>query len=550
MRRILLICVAVILGVPMIAAAQTPTATPAATPAATPTSTVTASVPATPTSTAGPVATDTPTDTPEPTQTPYVITATPSPTPTANLPQPDAYERNDTSGTAAMIALPAQVEKLNFYPAGDVDYFRFSVKASQSGLTLTLDTYAEIGIDTTMRLLSSDGAIVAENDDFSPTETRSHIAVRTSEGEYSIEIANRAQSRPEFKTYNLELNLIQPALPAAEPTATPTPEPAGAWDQYAGTNYTWENAPQIAIGEPIEGLTFGCPIWDATRSGCAVPDFFRIAVKQGTCYTAATERLAPGVDTNLIVYTEQRDSAAPITGNDDRAQDDFSSMATFCSPYTGDAYLLIGQAGNSAPPPPIKDRTYTLIINLWSPPDPTSDPAPLPLPPAEPPTSAPLPQPGPPNGDVGLGADEPPQVIPAPDMPAPISEPDGMPSLRGVIVEEIKPEQAAQPTAILQIAIPVAVLACYDRNLNQSCDVDEGIAGLTVYVSNSASGELLGQGITNQSGRAQLTVRAAETASINISVPSFAASQTISARSAQIRPIVVKTVAAIPALIP
>jgi hypothetical protein len=94
------------------------------------------------------------------------------------------------------------------------------------------------------------------------------------------------------------------------------------------------------------------------------------------------------------------------------------------------------------------------------------------------------------------------------------------------------------------------MLACYDRNLNQSCDVDEGIAGLTVYVALADSGELLGQAITDQSGRAQLTIRVAEHASLAISVPTFAAAQTVSARSPQIRPIIVKTVAAIPALIP
>ncbi|MBA3469129.1 MAG: pre-peptidase C-terminal domain-containing protein [Herpetosiphonaceae bacterium] len=542
MRSITLLLIAGMLALPMIAAAQTPTEAPSAT------LTSVASATATATSTAVPSATTTPTATLAATQTPYVVTATPAATPTANAPQPDAYEPNDTSGTAARIALPALVEKLNFYPAGDIDYFRFSVKASQSGLTLTLDTYAEIGIDTTMRLLSSDGSIIAENDDFSPTDLRSHIAVTSSAGEYSLEIANQAQIRPDFKTYKLALKLIQPPAPDVVPTATPAPEPGGAWDQYNGTNYTWDSAPQIAIGEALEGLTFGCPSWDSERAECAVPDFFRIAVKQGTCYTAATADLAPGVDTNVIVFSDQRDSAAPLTGNDDRARDDFSSSATFCSPYSGDAYLLIGQAGNSAPPPPIKDRTYSFSVNLWSQPEPTSTP--LATQPGAQPPSLPAPQPGPGHSEPGLGQvgdDEPLPFIPPPVAPAPTLEPA---SLQGVIVEEIRPEQLAQPTSAPQVVIPVAVLACYDRNLNQSCDVDEGIAGLTVYVANAASGALLGQAITDQNGRAQLTVRVAETASMNISVPSFAASQTISARSVQIRPIVVKTVAAIPALIP
>lgn len=525
----------------------TPTATPFLPPPATGTATPTATVvPST-------------TSTPLPTQTPYVITATPgsvTATPTATTPQPDAYEPNDSPASAARIAVPGQVEKATFYPAGDVDFYALTIKPSQAGLTLTMATTVEPGLDTTLRLLGPDGVLVAENDDVSPTDAHSQLAVAAVPGEYVLEVANRAHTRPDFKTYRLDVRLIQASAADAPATPPATPEPAGAWDQYGGTNYSWDAAPQIPIGEAITGLTFGCPVWEAARPACAVADFFRVAIKHGSCYTVETQDLAGGTDTNVIVYTDQRDMAAPLTGNDDRTPTDLASLATFCAPYTGEAYVLIGQAGNAPPPPPIRERTYSLLVRLWEPPTPTAAPTEVPavLPvsgggssPAAP--AAGLPAGGQPSATVPpppAPMPEPVRAIPPPLTPTPADE-----LLHGVLLEEVTTSQDAQPTAVPVRALPLSVLACYDANLNQVCDPQsEGIAGLTIYVTQSDSGELLGQAITDQHGRAQLTVRVAESASLTIAAPTFAAVQTVPARSPQTKPIVVKTVANLPALIP
>ena len=520
-----------------IALAQTPTETGSETPttaAATsvPTATATATATAGPTATAWPAAT----------QTPYVVTATPSATPTANAPQTDIYEPNNSAGSAAAVAVPALLEKLNFYPLGDVDYFRFTIKPSQAGLTLTLDTYADLGVDTVISLTAADGTEIAHNDDYSPTEPRSHIAIQAIEGEYLAVVSNRAPTRADFKTYRFEITLIAPSPANAQPTDSPISEPEGAWDQYRGENFSWDSAAQIAIGEEISGLTFGCPVWEQHRPLCAVADFFRIQVKDGTCYTASTG-VTPGIDTNLIVYSDQRDSAAPLTGNDDHVQGDFSSAATWCNTYTGEAYVLIGQVGNVAPPPPIGKRTYSLLVDVWvapaAAPEPTSSPPPdVPLPPIG---AAP---------DPGAGSE--PFPIAPPVLPVPPAVPTSAleQTLLGVVIQEIRPDQAAQPTAIPLIAIPLTTMVCFDRNANQSCDIDEGVAGVSVYVTRSDSGDLLGQAITNQDGRAQLTVRANEQAQLTVSVPSFAAIQQVSARSPNSRPIVIKSSANLPALIP
>ena len=230
-RKIAFCLLCGLLAWPLAAVAQTPTDQPADQPTSTATSgTVTPSpLPPTPTSAASsatatptsgaPSATPTepPTATTGPTQTPFVVTATPAATPTAVSPQPHSYEPNNSGGTAVLINLPAQVEKLSFYPPGDSDYFRFAIKPSQAGLTLTLDTYAEIGIDTVISLLGSDGNEIASNDDNSPTEPRSHLAMTASPGEYVVAIRNHAAGRPDFKTYRLEIGLVAQPEPAREP---------------------------------------------------------------------------------------------------------------------------------------------------------------------------------------------------------------------------------------------------------------------------------------------------------------------------------------------
>jgi hypothetical protein len=123
--------------------------------------------------------------------------------------------------------------------------------------------------------------------------------------------------------------------------------------------------------------------------------------------------------------------------------------------------------------------------------------------------------------------------------------------LAGVTVQEIPVTDAAQPTAVPVMLVPLSMLVCYDGvYANKSCDVDEGISGVTVYVADGRSGAVLGQALTDQGGRAAVTIRVEETAELIISVPSFAATQKVQARQPRIQPLVVKTVAPLPALLP
>ena len=458
---------------------------------------------------------------------------------------PDAAEPNNDSGQATPLGAPATLDKLSFWPLGDVDYFAVQVKPSQAGLTLTVNTYLTVGLDTQLRLLTSDGAEIASNDDISPTDPRSSLAIRAEAGTYLVEVRNVAPTHPAFKTYRLEVALIMAAVGA--PITPPEAAPAAApWDAYHG-NYQWETAALIPIGDTVADLTFGCPDYAYLDvASCTVPDFFTISVKGGVCYSASTT-VAAGVDTNLIVYGPERDMAAPWAGNDDATPEDAGSTVLFCVPETAgvlDAYLLIGQVGRLAPP--LHERTYTLRVDRWLPTTATPTATTIPMG-----TGGAAGGSAPTNGGDGMGgvpSGSNPQPVPAAPQPTTIQRDT---PLAGIQIEEIAIAQAAQPTAQPTILVPLSVVVCYDGvHANKSCDIDEGVAGVTVYVTDEQSGTVLAQAVTDPSGRAAMSVRVRDTAMLIVSMPSFDATQRVSARTPQVKPIMVSTVTPLPALLP
>jgi hypothetical protein len=104
--------------------------------------------------------------------------------------------------------------------------------------------------------------------------------------------------------------------------------------------------------------------------------------------------------------------------------------------------------------------------------------------------------------------------------------------------------------AVLDMLVPLVLHACYDANQNHVCDVDEGIAGLTVYATDQRTAAVLGQALTDAGGVAQLTVRVPRDDQIIMTVPYFGAQQTTGASRGQLQPVIVTTPAPVPALLP
>ncbi|HEU4325396.1 MAG TPA: hypothetical protein VFS21_19790 [Roseiflexaceae bacterium] len=139
-----------------------------------------------------------------------------------------------------------------------------------------------------------------------------------------------------------------------------------------------------------------------------------------------------------------------------------------------------------------------------------------------------------------------PAGAPLAQIPPPTATPA---QLAGVQVVELPPAVTpALEAAPVPQATTLTMRASYDRNQNKTGDVDEGIAGLTVVVSN-AGGQLLGQALTDETGAAELTVRALPGERLTVAIPSFAVAQPVVA-GAQPQPVVISRVAPLPALLP
>lgn len=152
--------------------------------------------------------------------------------------------------------------------------------------------------------------------------------------------------------------------------------------------------------------------------------------------------------------------------------------------------------------------------------------------------------PAPADASMGSGNAEHTPVVPAPEV-------NSRPSASGVIVTEMPdglPDPvlpATRPTVLLSLVLR----ACYDGNQNHTCDVDEGIAGLTVYATDPLTARLLGQALTDAGGIAGLTVRVLQDGQVSVTVPYFGATQTTNG-TGRLQPVIVNQPVPIPALLP
>jgi hypothetical protein len=103
-------------------------------------------------------------------------------------------------------------------------------------------------------------------------------------------------------------------------------------------------------------------------------------------------------------------------------------------------------------------------------------------------------------------------------------------------------EATAEPERIIRVQ------ACLDLNANRSCDFDEGIADVPVYILDS-SGQRLAKTRTDETGLAVLEVLAPAEAALVINMPLLNSYQTIGGMRLP-EPVIVTPGAPIPALLP
>ena len=473
-----------------------------------------------------PTATPTSTPTTVPTATPI---ATSTPTPTTSSFGPDAYEPNDnifealgtsTYGrtTASFISNGQTIAGLNFNNRtatipDTADWFEFY---GRSGSVYQVTTSnVQPGVDTVLTIFQGDNATqIGSNDRYVAGKLGSQVTFQAGvDGFYWAKVINRDPSpRVAGQTYSLSLLEIVNGTVTATPTVARTPFPGtpDKFDLGIGTygNGSFDDATLIAPDFAYKGLNF-VP-YNPSSVNAVDNDFFRLPVKQGIYYTCESSELAPGVDTNMIVYNSDR---VGIGGNDDVSLADrnagkFGSRVTWLATYTGFVYVLVGEVyphkANEA-----GGTDYTLMCKIGLPNTPTPGA-----------TSTP--------GPAGSG----PGVPIAPQTPTaiPTQRPPTALSVRPVDRNVPAPTPAPVPTPRM---VSVNVQVFNDANHNGALDLGEGISGVSVRLSDEQTGAPLAQSSTDGGGLVRFSAQ--NDGPVRIQVPLFGYTALITEQNATIR---------------
>lgn len=409
---------------------------------------------------------------------------------------------------------------LTLFPRGDADFFSLWGKAGKYYQVTTTTTG---GVDTRVRVFDPTGAIVAENDDYTPGNPASRATfMAPGEGWFAVAVDSRAPTDWGCRKYSVTVIDVSPptptptATPGTPPTptrpATPTPPPTAIpgeamYDAYE-PNAEFGTAANIGVGQTLN-LNFNP--YPAGSSGVD-NDFFRLYVKAGDHLRIETASLAEGLDTNLILY--RGDSLAPLLGNDDCQPGERRSCLEWSPDYTGLAYLLAGPVGTIPEAVAAGSRAYTLVVSNLAGQALTPEAAgsqaitaaygqPLPW--------AVTPVPPTPAGLLGGTPDWPGGASPATPT-----------AVVGVRTYSLTPPT---PTPLPRQGVTVQLTIYYDENDNRGPDPNEGIAGLSIRALDSVSNQAIAQTFTDAYGHATLAVAAA--GEVRLSVPYLGYNQAI-----------------------
>ena len=316
--------------------------------------------------------------------------------------------------------------------------------------------------------------------------------VPSSTGTYYFGIYHVASNCPPQGTYRLTVDgpLANTPTPTHTPgpTATPTtPSTALPGADRFEPNFTFDNAGLVALNVKYTNLNF-VP-WSGADPYSRDDDWFKVWVKPGLLVTCETLDLAGGVDTNLILYDNNRNG---IGGNDDkdRANGDFSSRLSYYVTYEGYLYLDIGQP---FPVDPNYVSGFGYSLQCMTGTGPTSTPTPTRPPVPTVPTNTPVP---------------PTPTTPPTDTPAPTSTPPFI---------QVRPLPTVTPAGQANVLIPISLQVYYDANDNRAPDPGEGVVGISARVTDVTTGQELQRGFTDEFGYASFTVRASGV--VRLSVP-------------------------------
>jgi hypothetical protein len=438
-------------------------------------------------------------------------TSTPSPTPTPT-PQNnwDAYEPNDSLDNPSDVSIGATLANLNFWPydtyteeeasaADDLDVFRVWCKP---GHTCRAKTAVTTGVDTIVKVYaggatSPNEPTIAVNDDYGETLGSQVTWQSSGSGYYKIWIDNldRSPRQSTGQTYNLTLTDLA-ATPTPTPGPTETPEPGATAipgiDQFE-PNYDFAHATTIGTGITYQANFIP---WGGAEED---NDYYKTWIKPGLHFVCETLDLAPGVDTNVIVYDGNQNA---IGGNDDVELGDYRSRFAYFSTYEGWLYILVGHGGR-LPTRELESSDYKIRCEKAVPGQATA-------------TATPKSQP-----------------TAAPGTPTPSESPITTPTpSEGLTVRPLTTPTPVPVTTPAPRFIPITLLVYYDANDDRQPGAGEGITGISAQAYEVATNQLLAQGFTDERGNLEFTV--ASSGPVRVSVPFFGFSQLVAGEGASI----------------
>ncbi len=424
-----------------------------------------------------------------------------SPTSSVAAPMLDTYEPNDLWKDAYGVNIPAVIDA-EISPITDTDYFSLP---TQTGITYRLylavhnsaanlrvqafDNNQGVRASTTTTSTAS-----LEWISYAPTHWIQVVQTNTGINpvSYRLEIYQVAATPTPTNT-PVPTNT---PTPSPTPTSTPVPPtPVQGADQYE-PNYDFDHATIIATD-----ITYDLNLipWSGFNED---NDFFKLWVKPGIFFTCETFDLDPGVDTNMIMFNGPSWDNQ-VGGNDDKDPLDYGSRVSYYATYEGWLYVLVG-TGDRQPPPGQGQSDYSLSCERNMPGVPTLTPSPRPTSTPHP-NATPTAPPPPPSTPTTASGDLAVRRLAAPTPPPP----------------------PASPTLHF---VPVDFVVYYDANNDHEPGAGEGVAGLLVLAYDTATGEQIAQGFTDDLGHLQFT--AAAQGAVRLSVPFLGVSQLIGSEGA------------------
>ncbi|MBN1179174.1 MAG: hypothetical protein JXD18_08185 [Anaerolineae bacterium] len=413
-------------------------------------------------------------------------TRTPTPTPTS-APNPwDAYEQNDTYTTAYVLPVAVSVSlssedgKANFAPYNhlpddDIDWFAFYVRNGQQYQAYTSDLN---DADTVLQVYNRNNSTTpVQSDDNGGGGFSSKVTWQASyDGWYYLRVSNNTDTTG---TYNLTIAEVGVGTPTATTTALPTNTPIPGADPDADGCENNLNFDTACIIAPDHTQTFNfVPAFPGVDN-----DFFKLWIKPNLIYECQTSDLAPGIDPNMIVYDQNRNA---IGGNDDIEPGDLNSRFAYYAPYEGWLYILVGYGNRT--PPNIYNSDYDLTCEISVPGQPSATPT------RTSPAATSTPRPDATSTPTSASGS------PVPTTQGGNGSADAL-NIRPMATPTPRPTSEAPSLHF----VPVDMLVYYDANSDRSPGAGEGIAGVLLMAYDTATGQEIAQGFTDELGHLEFT---------------------------------------------